>query len=410
MKTAIAPLAATLLTAVLSACPGSVPTTTGITVFGKVLDYAGQPGAFLPMLVGGKVTSSDANGNFTASGISNPYQLVVVQPDRKVAQVYQGVSRTDPIVLVFLGNPILRKAKLTVSFSGTGTGSSQMDVSNPVNANGGISGVVAPGTSYTHNLQWDGGPSSFQGNICAILYQNTNNVATAINGFGEQDDVLVQDGQTRSANLSIGPVASKTITGTVSVPPGFNLGAKTLGFVCGGNAVRPSYPFTFDTGTQTSFAYAAPVTSNMLYMGASAKKGDAYLDVEQFGIAPDASGLSLVLPQPIELEQPANNALGIGASASFSWTPTSLGVGQASFNPTSPGPLGLTIYTSSASLTLPDLSALGYATPKGVTYTWRVGADTLLKTVNDALNGVPRDYLKSASVSGSEKRQFTTAP
>jgi hypothetical protein len=401
-----------ILASLLAACGGdSNSPGTSITVTGKLLDSTGGPGAFLPVLVAGRVTSSDANGNFTMTDVTSPYQLVVLQPTAKYAQVFDGVTRKDPIVLVSqTASPTLRRASLVVNFSGTGTGSGLMDVSNPVGANGGVTGSVAtPGTSYSTDLQWIG-PTSFEGTVCAILYQSVSNVATAINAFGEADRVSFQDGQTTTVGVNMAAVQSKVASGTVTVPTGFVINSKVLGFVCGANAQRPSYPFTFDTGSATDFSYPTPVTPNALYLGASATKGDAYVYTQQFGVSPDASGITLALPAPIEQTLPANNALGIAPSASFSWSPTTVGLSQVTFSPVSPGPLSLTVFTANATVTLPDLSALGYPLVKGVTYRWLINADSNVKTLDDVLSGVPRDYLKSYSQTVSGDWQFTTAP
>jgi hypothetical protein len=397
---------------------GSDPADAGaggeatITVTGKVLDaLTGGPAAFLPVMVAGKVTASDANGNFTMTGVTSPYQLVVLQPTMMDAQVFEGVTRKDPIVLVYQSpSSTPKKASLVVNFGGTGTGDGLMDFSNPVNANGGVTGSVAtPGTSYSQDIQWIG-PSSFDGNVCAILYQDVNGVATAINAFGEEDRVSLQDGQTTTVGVNMAAVQSKAISGTVTVPTGFTLSYKILGFVCGGNAQRPSYPFTFDTSSGTSFNYPTPVTPNALYMGASAQKGEAYLVVQQFGVPPDASGITLALPPAIEQTSPADNALGIAPSTSFSWSPTTVGLSQVSIWPVSPGPLRLTIFTPNATVALPDLSALGYPLVKGVTYSWAITADSTVQTLDDALSGVPRDDLKSYTETGSGSWKFTTAP
>src|SRR5215813_11184764 len=258
-----------ILASTLAACGGgSNPASTSITVTGKLLDFSGGPGAFMPVMVAGKVTSSDANGNFTMVDVTSPYELVVLQPTIKYAQVFEGVTRKDPIVLVYQpSSSTPKKASLVVNFSGTGTGYGLMDVSNPVNANGGVTGSVAtPGTSYSQDLQWTG-PSSFEGNVCAILYKNVNGVATAINAFGEEDRVSLRDGQTTTVGVNMAAVQSKAVSGTVTVPTGFTLNYKILGFVCGGNVKRTSYPFTFDTSSGTSFNYPTPVTPNALYMG-----------------------------------------------------------------------------------------------------------------------------------------------
>jgi hypothetical protein len=47
---------------------------------------------------------------------------------------------------------------------------------------------------------------------------------------------------------------------------------------------------------------------------------------------------------------------------------------------------------------------------KGVTYRWQINADSNVKTLDDVLSGVPRDYLKSYSQTISGEWQFTTAP
>jgi hypothetical protein len=70
----------------------------------------------------------------------------------------------------------------------------------------------------------------------------------------------------------------------------------------------------------------------------------------------------------------------------------------------------MTIFTANATVTLPDLSALGYPLVKGVSYTWGIGADSSVQTLDDVLSGVPRDYLKSYSQTFSGNWQFTTAP
>jgi hypothetical protein len=53
-----------------------------MSVTGKVLDYNGQPAAFLPVLVGGKVTSTDDKGNFSALGSAAPISWWCCSPPR----------------------------------------------------------------------------------------------------------------------------------------------------------------------------------------------------------------------------------------------------------------------------------------------------------------------------------------
>jgi hypothetical protein len=409
------PVAAGVLTAFLVACGGGggghAQGTTTITVTGKVLDYTGQPAAFLPVRVGGNVTSSDASGNFSVAGVKSPYELVVLQPAASYAQVFEGVTNPTPIVLAtYGGSSSMRSATVHVSFSGVGTGTGLLDISNPVNANGGASGSVGtPGTSFDDSLNWRG-PSSFQGDACAILYQATNGVATSFSSYGEVDGIDVQDGQTSSAGVTMAAVQAKTITGSVTVPSGFTLHSKTLGYVCGSAAHLPSYPFTFDLDPSTSFSYAAPVVSGALYLGADARDATGYVYVQALGIAPDATGVQLVLPTPVAQVKPADMALGIDGTTEFSWSGSGGGLSQVYFSPTSAGPLTVTVFTGAASTPFPDLGNLGYPAPKGATYRWSAAVISAIPTMDAALSGVPQSYLGSYTSAYSGERQFTTAP
>jgi hypothetical protein len=381
-----------------------------ITVTGKLLDYTGQAAGFLPVRVGGKVTSSDASGNFSVSGVKSPYELVVLQATMRYAQVFEGVTTKTPIVLALGGDATARSATVHVAFTGVGTGTGLLDVSNPVNANGGVTGSVGkPGTSYDDGLNWTG-PTTFQGNACAILYDATGGVATAFNAYGETDGIYVQDGQTSSAGVSMASVLAKTITGTVPVPPGYTLHAVTMGFVCGSNAKYTSYPFTFDVAPSASFAYNAPVIPGPLYLGADAQKGSNDLYVQDVGVAPDATGVQLTLPTPVEQASPPDLALGISGTTSFSWSGASGALSQVYFVPTVVGPLLVTVFTASPSTTFPDLSSLGYPSPKGTTYKWSVVQSSNLATLDAALSGVPPSYLASYTSASTGSIAFTTAP
>lgn len=394
----------------LTACPGN--STPGLTVTGKVVYPTGEAGAFLPVMVANKVTSTDAGGNFSAGGISAPYRLVVVQPTQKYAQIFEGVTRADPTVIAVGSGNYNGQANLTVNLSGAGYTWPQpsgyetlLQVTGPVNMNGGATGSL--GTSYTTTLQWVG-PASFRGSICALQSQkNSSNVAIGFNGYGQLDNLAFTDKQPSSANLVLNPIQSKTLSGLVTVPGGYTLTAKTLGFVCGS---RLAYPFTFEQSSTPAFSYAAPVIGSALYLSASAKKGDASVYLQQLGVAADASGVSLALPSATELNQPADNALGVNNATPFSWSAFPGGIHQLSVYPKTSGPLTLTLFTTAASATLPDLSSLGYPLPKGIVYRWIVSGIAPVGSVNDWLGGASFDFNQNYSSGYSGERTFTTAP
>jgi hypothetical protein len=90
-----------------------------IRVRGKVLNFAtSKPGAFLPVMVNGHRTTTDANGTFSVANVLTPYELVVVFPKDKEAYIYQGLTRPDPTVLdYYIRNDDTQESAVTYSFT-----------------------------------------------------------------------------------------------------------------------------------------------------------------------------------------------------------------------------------------------------------------------------------------------------
>jgi hypothetical protein len=389
------------------------------TVTGKVLTYDGKAGSFLPVLIGTQTTTTDANGNFSVTPVTTPYDLVVLQAAKNQAYVYQGLSRTNPIILVSGAGTYDSKTKVTFT-------STNVDTTTPVPAGSfadgsvtcagvdtrqvscGITGSVFP--TVDQDISWAGTTGIFINAYALQVHKDSRNVVTNFLRFGRAENELLQNGQPNTVSFALEPVQNRTIAGSITPPPGYTLTARALGFKSGDQTL---YPFSYEldnVGIASAFTWASPAVPGMsLYLTGTAKKGEASVYAYLEDIAPDATGISLTLPTPPEQLQPANNALGVTSATLFSWTPFAGGVHILSVYPLTPGPLTFTIYTAASEATIPDLSSLGYSLAKGVTYKWSVGGSAPFANLDDLANGVPYFYaLKSSG--GSGDRTFTTAP
>jgi hypothetical protein len=393
------------------------PGTPTITVTGKVLGYNGTAGAFLPILIGEQKTLADASGNFSVAGVTSPYDLVVLQASTSNAYIYQGLTRPDPIALLYLSSSSdQRKSDVTFSFSNADTtpppagesSDSIMDcASTDTSMSCGVTGAVGP-TAYMQSVQWSG-PQNVEADVYGLQTYEKNNIATAFRRFALTQREYFSHGQPNSVSLNLQPISSGTVSGTITPPPGYTLVQRGLGFKLRG---QWKYPFSLETdmtsGIAQSFSWASPVVAGLgLYISSTASKGDAGVYAYLDDVAPNTTNLSLTLPAPPEQTQPANNALGITNSTIFSWTPFAEGVHTFSVTPTTRGPLTLIIYTAKTETTLPDLTSLGYPLPKGVTYKWRLSGQAPLKNVDDLTKGVSSFYPR---VGYSGERTFTTTP
>src|SRR4051812_7107069 len=87
-------------------CGGSEATgpTIGLTIDGRLLSTDGTAVPGYTVLIGSHNATTDTAGRFSIAGVTAPYDVTVIPavPAEDFIGVYQGLSRTDP-VLPFLG-------------------------------------------------------------------------------------------------------------------------------------------------------------------------------------------------------------------------------------------------------------------------------------------------------------------
>lgn len=347
-----------------------------ITVAGKVMDSGKNGVSGATVAIGSQHTTTDGTGAFSISGVTAPYDAVLIVPagSRNAAIVYKGLTRADPTLLnlAVSGNP---------PNSGTVTGSvSGGDALPAASDNTAVawgSPEVVRFASFTSNpwslsFKW-AGPAATTGNVHALQWTPTTGIPTAYKGYGVHTGVAVANGGTTNsvAIAMTAPVAS-TVSGSVTVPAGLTLAAKSLSIAFDDGA-------TFGVGSEnssaTSFNYPVPsgISSTATVSAQGAITGVAASITAVSGIAAGATNATVSLLSPAVQSTPVNNATGVSTTTDFTWTQLS-------------GAVHVVIIGSSASATapayyiistgstgrIPDLGALGVVLPAATAYGWQI--------------------------------------
>ncbi len=338
-----------------------LPHLPPITVAGTVLTEEGLwPAAGVSVSIGSSITTTDSDGGFSLSNVTPPYDVAVVSPDSTLAVVYQALTRADPTITFSDyrdGNP---------SNAGTVTGSVSSSAAGAVQANlawaspaTGLQAQTVSASPFSLTLYWNGAVS-IEGNLHALQL-----LTDAVTGkpyawaYGVLSNVTVTASQT-TANQDIAMTAAalSTLTGSVSGPASYSSPSATVTVDFADGA---SILVLTDYTPAAVFAYPTPAGIDAtISVGASAfaSTPDNTLGSTVYvrGLSPDATGVSVNVPEAAVPISPANGASGLPANTAFSWTPYSGGIHTVAF---SGGSASITIFTAATTTTLPDLSAQG---------------------------------------------------
>ena len=390
---------------------GSTGVPTSITVTGKVISGNKLPISNSAVVITGRpATTTDANGSFTVTDVTAPYDLTVVS--LKVSFTYRGLSRSDPTIVILLAD--IPPNNATVSGTISGGGSFPLPANRVLNVSLSSPEVSVPASlnittgAYMANPYWAGGAT-----ITMILraLQWDNNAAgmpTTFVGYGEKTGVAITAGGTFAGqNIAMTNVSTQNISGTVIVPAALVLNNKSLSLAFPNNG---NMTLGTEVGTATAFTYGVPaITGITLSVGALAGSGGATSTALKAGIAPGTTGIALTLPDLMALSLPVNAATGVTTTTPFSWTPLSSAIYQMTLYGPGNQPSYL-VFTGGNSGTIPDLTALGLGLPKNTLYTWYItsyGPFANIDAAASAYGIYPQgDVIQSAS----SQRTFTTAP
>jgi len=270
---------------------------------------------------------------------------------------------------------------------------------------------VAGGFSFTP--QWYG-PTSTQGSLHALqIRESVPGTSVEYKGYGKLDLIVSNGGSYGAQNVTLSPVSTGTLGGSVAAPPGYVLRNK-MAFLAFNSS--PTIELAYDASVASTFSFLVPVISNstLLLSGQAEKPGSVFTYGWKGPLAP-ASGVNLVLRSGAEPSVPFSGATGIGNSTPFSWSGFSEGLHRISFTPGAPGNPSFYVYTMGTDTTIPDGSSFGLPLPKAADYYWGVLGFAPFPTIDAAASPdflgrstfqVSADYYTSSSM----PRLFTTAP
>lgn len=200
---------------------------------------------------------------------------------------------------------------------------------------------------------------------------------TLVDGSAPAFSLVAAPAPASSTTLTIAPATGVTVDDVaIAVQPG---AVPPISYVAWGGNWR-------DVSPEGALAVSIPTVAGMLVrvIAWGSAEGGANSNASWSGPPPGAT-LALPLDLPPELGEPADGASDVSPGTTLSWTPADGFVYRLRL--TGEGLPGLEIVTARTTITLPDLSALGFALRSGATYSWWIGATGPLAGADEAARG-----------------------
>ncbi len=401
---------------------GDLPTTS-ITVNGFVKDFDGEPVSGVSVIVKGKTASvTNANGAFSISDVTTPYEIRVILSTQQTGVIYQGLTRPDPTLLYF--------TSLTTSKSATISGTVPPALGKITQVFF-ISGTKAWATTanqttgaYSIFTNWKGSASTFDGKIHVLRWiPNPSNLPVQYDAYSSKDLTISSGGSFSGNNFAavdLTDPADQSISGSITRPTtSYSITQKYL-YLNFGNA------FVFlagewGMGQSDNFSYTVPAITGATFevnVGAevSAIPNPRTSFYRKKGIAGGTSGIAITLENAPQLTLPANNGTGIDTMTQFLWAQgsgTGVNMGLIAPNIAGSGPI-FYIVTANNSTSIPNLGPQGLGLPSNVLYNWQILRFFPLSSVDAAASD---SFMPLVNGNGgetgsgrSETFQFTTSP
>ena len=333
--TRIVGCAVVLGTASLVACSESSGPTgpdNTITVQGRVVDEYLQPLPSTYVLIAGHETvTTDANGYFSVTKVSAPYDLILQIPDAGTRDllIYHGLIRSDPLIVT---PPIpfstsFRSAYIWGSTYGGGPLPDPPDRKSSLLFDSPETQFVgsAGSGSYSMQPQWLG-PDSTDGLLHALQWQfdPASGLPTSYTGYGATPLRLHKgDYHEGPAVTMSAPVVAGSIAGTINVPTGLSTTRKSL-LLRFRSSVPARWVIVTDSTPTNSFTYVTPNLQGATFSLAVRATGDSgYGEILKTGIGANAADVVMNVPSPAQLKTPADGAKNVVMSTAFSWSKVS---------------------------------------------------------------------------------------
>lgn len=394
------------------------PTDSTITVSGKVINSFGSGVVSATISIGDSIKTTDANGNFSISGVKKPYDAKIIASGNR-GYVYKGLTSTSPQLFANGAVVTPNSAILNVTIPAVPAGQRATIIYTDqvhVQAN---TNVAPAGTTGTVNVLWSGS-ANLTGKIIVIYY--TRNAAGNITGYekyGEKSGFVLNNGGTGgatfvAADLTLNPGESN-ISGAQTAPAGFTSFDNSFGLIY----TSPTTPTSYSTNKEVDFVTTAafnfvvptglPTTPQFVISGRNgiAAGGSVQKIIIPTGTLP-LSGQNITFETAPGLTTPPNAATGIDTNTNFTFT-TGSGTGIYEVTFLTAGKT-FVVYTTSTNTNIPNLNPFGLGIGAAANYTWNVKRYNGI-TSTDAFVTTPLDFNSTySSFARSDNRTFTTIP
>jgi hypothetical protein len=406
--------------ALLLGCKDSTAPAGSLTVNGVVYDINLEPQAQATVLVSGAIpVTTDAFGRFSVSGVVAPYQVAAVLPSSQTGVVYDGLTLTNPAVVVpvsTLSSVVTHQAVVSGTVSG-GAGYPE-----PANYKSSVifespetvwSWVLDPSTGgYGMAPQWYG-PVSTTGSIHVLQWQYdaATGVPTAYAGYGTHTGVTLWNGDSLGGeDVALGPVTTGSLSGSVTLPAGYTVARKTLNASFATSPRAPWVLFT-DVATATDFSYVTPsLTGTTLTLEVEAEAGAALGTAIKTGLSASANGIALSIPAAPLLSGLQDGATGVRAGERVSWSGMSGAIYGLGITPSLGSGASYLVFTADTTALIPDLSALSLGLLPATAYDWFVAGIAPISGLDELAGTATYMPAGDWSSARSAPRHFTTAP
>ena len=380
---------------------------------GFVKDINGAAINAAAVIVSGKApVISGSNGSFSVTDVTTPYDITLVMSTQKIAVVYKGLTRPDPVL----------QFPQTTGTSRNATISGSVPISSAVTRVFFTSGIKLWSTTantgnglYTINASWYDTTSVFSGELRVLRWTTSGGLPSNYNGYGSRNLAITAGGTFPNNNFVTGDLsdpAEQNISGSVVRPTGFTTVNQRNIDILFGNAWM--IIATESGSLADAFSYAVANITGATFGVYARASTNRFTSFFRSGLSGGATGLSVTLETAPQLSLPVNNATNVDTVITFQWAQGGgIGVNRVIISDGGGNPQ-FYIYTTGTSLQIPNLAAQGLGLPSNTNYQWYVERYYPLSSTNDVASDSYRDLTSYNSGDlgwmFSETFTFTTRP
>ncbi|MEJ2103206.1 MAG: hypothetical protein P8X47_01370 [Ignavibacteriaceae bacterium] len=390
-----------------------------MTVNGFVNDIDDVPMSGVTVVIKGKSpVTTGAGGDFSISDVLPPYEISIIVGTVQTAVVYQGLTRSNPILYypesttqsklaVIGGNVPPASGKYTLVFFVTSTEAWSTLADQTTGA-------------YSINAKWKGAANSYIGQLQVLRWiPDSTGLPAQYDAYGLKNSITISNGGTFSnynfneSNFT-DPV-EKNISGSIALPSSsYSISNKYLNMNFGDATVT----ITGENGLALTdnFNYVVPQISGVTFevdamAQALSSPNNRVTFYRKRDINGGTSGVIVNLKAAPRLNLPLYNETGIDTTTQFNWIKESIGgVYMVKITPAFSG-ASYYILTSGNSIKIPNLSTLGLGLPANTGYEWFVNQLFPFSSMNAVVTTNFISVFKGSVESGyatSEIFQFTS--